>query len=196
MKVLHIIQNLKREGAQVVVFNLVTSAGGRARHVVCARDGGPLQRDLEERGVPVFVPDRYYGISATRRSLRFIDRIIESESVDIVHAHMADAAFLGWLAARKRWLPLVITHHGPDILPDCGGGFFCRIVYTILLGLAARYARCNVAVAPAVAGVLRRRLALGRNRIEVITNGVPVPGQGSGADLPGTLPRRETACRA
>ena len=130
----------------------------------------------------VFVPDGYYGMLATRRSLRFIERIIESESIDIVHAHMADAAFLGWLAARKRRLPLVITHHGPDILPDCDGGFFCRSIYAILLGFAARYARCNVAVAPAVAGVLNRRLGLGRNRIEVITNGVPVPEQAAAAD--------------
>lgn len=176
MKVLHLINNLKREGAQIVVFNLVTSGGGGARHVVGAREpGGPLQRALEERGIPVRVPDRYYGALATRQSLRFLDRIIEGEAIDVVHAHMADAAFLGWLAARKHRLPLVITHHGQDILPGCGGGFLCRTVYSVLLALAARHARWNVAVAPAVSEALHRRLALPRNRIKVIVNGVPLP---------------------
>lgn len=179
LKVLHLINNLKREGAQVVMFNLVTAGGTRARHVVCARaPGGRLQMTLAAHGVPVHVPERYHGASATRQSLRFIDRIVESESIDIIHAHMADAAFLGWLAARKRRLPLVITHHGQDILPGCGGNILCRMVYAVLLRLAAGYARCNVAVAPAVAEVLRRRLALRRGRIEVIANGVPVPEPG------------------
>jgi len=176
LRVLHLINNLKREGAQIVVANLVASAGGRARHVVCVRHpGGPLQRAIEDRGVPVFSPDSYYGTRATRRSLRFIDRIIENEAIDIVHAHMADAAFLGWLAARKRRLPLVITHHGHDILPGCSGSVLCRTVYAVFLGLAARYARRNVAVAPAVADIVRRRLLLGRDRVAVIANGVPVP---------------------
>lgn len=176
MKVLHLINNLKREGAQVVVFNLVTSAAAGARHVVCARDpGGPLQQALEERGIPVFVPDRYYGALATRKSLRFLDDIIKDETIDIVHAHMADAAFLGWLAARRHRRPLVITHHGHDILPGCGGGFLCRTVYSVLLALAAHHARWNVAVAPSVSEVLYRRLALPRNRIKVIVNGVPLP---------------------
>lgn len=182
MKVLHLINNLERAGAQVVVFNLITSAEGGARHVVSARDpGGALQTALAERGIPVFVPDRYHGALATRKSLRFLDRIIEHEAIDIVHAHMADAAFLGWLAARKHRLPLVITHHGQDILPGCGGGFLCRTVYSVLLALAAHHARWNVAVAPAVSGVLRRRLALPRNRIKVIVNGVPLPGLSSAA---------------
>lgn len=175
MNVLHLINNLRREGAQVVVFNLVTSAVG-ARHIVCAREpGGPLQSALEERGIPVFVPDRYLGARETLESLRFLDRVIENEAVDIVHAHMADAAFIGWLAARRHRLPLAITHHGHDILPGCGGGLLCRAAYSILLALAAHHARWNVAVAPAVSKVLQRRLALPRRRIRVIANGVPIP---------------------
>jgi glycosyltransferase involved in cell wall biosynthesis len=196
--VLHLINNLKREGAQIVVANLVASAGSRARHVVCVRHpGGPLQRTLEERGVPVFSPDSYYGARATRRSLRFIDRIIEREAIDLVHAHMADAAFLGWLAAKKRRLPLVITHHGHDILPACGGGVLCRIVYAVLLGFAARYAQRNIAVAPAVADVVRHRLLLGRSRVAVIANGVPVPTppDGTGARVAGGGPRIVTVGR-
>jgi glycosyltransferase involved in cell wall biosynthesis len=181
LRILHVINNLKREGAQVMVFNLVTSsAAGQARHFVCVREpGGALQPALERRGIPVFAPDRYHNARSTRVSLRFIDRIIGNEAIDIVHAHMADAAFLAWLAARKRRLPLVITHHGHDILPACNGSILCRTVYAVLLGLAARYARRNIAVAPMVADTVRRRLWLGRDRVTVIANGVPVPAPGA-----------------
>lgn len=168
-----------------MVFNLVaSSATGHARHFVCAREpGGALQPALERHGIPVFAPERYHGVRSTRSSLRFIDRIIEDESIDIVHAHLADAAFLGWLAARRRRIPLVITHHGHDILPTCDGGFLCRTAYAILLGFAARYAHRNIAVAPAVADVVRRRLLLTGERVAVIVNGVPVPPSGDATGL-------------
>jgi glycosyltransferase involved in cell wall biosynthesis len=176
LRILHLINNLRREGAQVVLFNLVTSTAGRARHVVCARaPGGALQAELEARGVRVFAPDRYHGALGTRHSLRFVDQVLENEAIHLVHAHMADCAFLGGLAAARRRLPLVITHHGQDILPGCNGSIACRFGYAILLALAARYARRNIAVAPAVADVVCRRLVVGRKRVAVIANGVPIP---------------------
>ena len=177
MRILHLINNLRREGAQVVAFNLVTcAAGAAARHAVCVRTpGGALQAALEAKGIPVFSPRRYYGALGSRHVLRLVDRVIQEEGIDLVHAHMADCAVLAALAAARRGLPLVITHHGQDILPDCGGGKTCRMVYAVLLAIAARYARRNVAVAPAVAEVVMRRLLLGRKRVEVIVNGVRVP---------------------
>ena len=175
MKVLHLINNLKREGAQVVVYNLATTPGsGHILHVVCAREpGGQLQSSLENNGVPVYVPDQYYGALHTSRSMRFISEVIDSESIDIIHAHMADAGFLGWLVARKRGMPLIITHHGHDILPVCN--FLCRAVYFICLFLSARYARRNVVVSASVAERVLGKLALKTDRVSVITNGVPIP---------------------
>jgi glycosyltransferase involved in cell wall biosynthesis len=180
MKVLHLINNLRREGAQVVVFNMLTSGAGAPDQAVCVREpGGALQPELQAHGVRVFAPDRYYGAAATRRSLQFIDEIMERERIDLVHAHMADAAFLGWRAAVRHRVPLIITCHGPDILPNCGGGWLCRAVYGLLLAAAARYAACNVAVSPAVAEVVRRRLGLAPERVSVIANGVPLPERGA-----------------
>lgn len=178
MRVLHLINNLNREGAQVVVFNLATAGGGgNARHVVCAREpGGDLQAALAARGIPVHAPDRYHGLAQTRRSLRFLAGIVRDEAIDVVHAHMADAAFLGWRLARAHRLPLVITHHGHDLLPNCGR--LCRLVYLLLLAAAAHGAGRNVAVAAPVAETLRRRLRLDAARISVIANGVPVPAHG------------------
>jgi len=115
-------------------------------------------------------------LAQTRRSLDFLAGIIRDEAIDVVHAHMADAAFLGWRLSRGHGLPLVITHHGHDLLPNCGR--LCRLTYLVLLAAAAHGAGRNVAVAPPVAATLRRRLRLGKERISVIANGVPVPADG------------------
>lgn len=159
----------------MVVFNLATSPGGnRVQHMVFAREpGGSLCSALEGSGVPVFVPNQYYGALATRHSLNFIEQVIEREAVDLINAHMADTAFLGWLAARRLKLPLVITHHGHDILPKCN--FLCRAVYAVCLAAAARYAQCNIAVSTAVAERVSSCLALKPGRVKTITNGVFVP---------------------
>ena len=177
MKVLHLINNLQREGAQVVVFNLVTSTGPSfVQHIVYAREpGGPLQSALEKCGIPIYVADQYYGALATKRSLKFIDQVIEKEAVDVVHAHMTDSAILGWLAARRRELPLVTTHHGHKILPVCS--LICRAVYFVCLFFAARYAQYNIAVSTSVANRVRRIPGLDKKSVRIITNGVPVPNE-------------------
>ena len=92
MRVLHLINNLKREGAQMVVFNLLTATTANTipiQNFVFAREsGGSLQRALEESGIPVYVTDQYNGLLATSRSLQFIFRIIEKERIDVIHAHL------------------------------------------------------------------------------------------------------------
>ena len=175
MKVLHFINNLRREGAQVVVNNLVGTVGqGRIDYLVAVRQpGGALVGEIRARGIPVLEPERYYRIWSLRQSLAFMVRICVDHRIRIIHAHLADAAFLAWLTARKLKLPLVITHHGHDILPKCGFG--CRAIYFLLLKLAARYAAVNIAVSPSVADQVRRRLQLNEQQVRVIANGVPLP---------------------
>lgn len=158
-----------------MVFNLATLPDSNdVQHAVCVREqGGALQAELERRGVPVYGPDRYYGARETRHSLRFMQTVVQREAVDIVHAHMADAAFLGWRLARRFFLPLVITHHGHDLLPRCGR--FCRLVYYALLTGATHHANRNVAVSDGIARSLRRWLLLKDEGVRIISNGVPVP---------------------
>lgn len=174
MKVLHLINNLRREGAQMVIYNLVTaSAAEHVRHLVCARQpDGALALALTRRGVPVFAPERYFPAVETMRSVHFIEQLVAHQGIDLIHAHMADAAFLGWRAARRSSRPLVITHHGHDLLPTCNP--VCRAVFYLCLMAAARYARANVAISAHVATRLRTVLGLHPGRITVIANGVPL----------------------
>jgi len=177
MNVLHFINNLNREGAQVMVKNLVTSMNKtEADYTVCLRQpGGSLVAELRDQGIKVYQPSRYFGFASSLHMVRFLRQVCVDNKIQIVHAHMADAAFLGWLVARKLKLPLIISHHGFDILVKCN--HVCRAIYFILLNLSARYAAINVAVSSSVAQRVRQLLWLPENRVQVISNGVSVPNE-------------------
>lgn len=174
MKVLHYINNLQREGAQIMVSNLVTVAGeSRIDYSVCIRQpGGALAAELSGRGIDVAEPPGYFGFRLLRRSVGFLEQVCIDRQVQIIHAHMADAAFLGWVVARKLDLPLIISHHGHDIL-ECNA--VCRFVYFVLMIFAVRYAETNIAVSPAVAERVRRLYRLKQHSVQVIANGVLIP---------------------
>lgn len=175
MNVLHLINNLEREGAQVMVANLVSATdAGPVNYSICVRQpGSQLANDLRARGVEVMEPARYFGFRSTRKSFFFIRQQCIDHRIQVIHAHLADAAILGWLVARKLNLPLVISHHGQDILPTCSP--FCRFVYCLLLMLAARSAAMNIAVSSSVADRVRQVLAVNGRRLRVIANGVHIP---------------------
>jgi len=175
MNVLHYINNLNREGAQVMVSNLVTAADkSQINYSICVRQpGGSLAAELREQGVDVVEPLQYFGFRSMRQSVIFLKQVCSENQIHIIHAHMADAAFLGWLVARKLNLPLVISHHGDDILLESNS--VCRFVYFVLLNLAVRYAAMNIAVSQSVAERVCKLLRVKEQSVQVISNGVRIP---------------------
>ena len=158
-----------------MVGNLVNAAeGGPVDYSICVRrPGSQLAGDLRARGVKVLEPARYFGFRSIRKSFFFIERQCLEHRIQLIHAHLADAAVLGWLVARKLNLPLVISHHGQDFLPTCHS--LCRCVFYLLLMLAARSAAMNIAVSSSVAERVRKLLRLSERQLRVIENGVHVP---------------------
>ena len=73
MNVLHFINNLNREGAQVMVKNLVSANHNtRINYCVCIRQpDGPLVAELREQGIEVLTPPEYYGFRSILRSFFF-----------------------------------------------------------------------------------------------------------------------------
>ena len=175
MNVLHLINNLNREGAQVMVRNLVSANhNSRVNYFVCVRQpDGPLVAELREQGIEVLTPPEYYGFRSILRFFFFLKQQCIDNRINLIHTHMADAASLGWLVARNLNLPLVISHHGHDILLKCNP--VCRCVYFVLLSFAARYAAMNVAVSPSVAERVRKLLRLNESSVQIISNGVRIP---------------------
>jgi len=145
------------------------------RHVVCAwKRGGPLKEDLEKMGIPVFEPkNSSHSLKTFKRVIRYLGSIIESEKIDIIHAHMADAAFWGSIAASKYSLPVLITHHGNQLVPK--GTFTFRLLSNILLFFTTRYAKINIAVSEPIKTKLKKRFYLNDRQVKIIKNGVPAP---------------------
>lgn len=175
MRVMHLINNLNREGAQIMVSSLVTAdSNNQVEYVVCTRQpGGALVNGLRKRGIRVIEPQNYYGFLDFRQSLKYLEEVSRTNRIELIHAHMADAAFLGWRVARKSNIPLVISHHGDDILLKCG--LLCRSIYYILLNFSARFAAMNIAVSTSVADRVLKLLFIKKQQLTIISNGVELP---------------------
>lgn len=183
MRVLHLLPNLRREGAQVFVHNLVTCAGAEnAEYVVCAwQQGGALLEAFQRGAVPAFVPARTHRFSTPWRTLGFIDEVIAGNEIHLIHAHMPDAAVWGWFAAKRRGLPLLITYHSNKLLARSNPVWSCVRFFS--LPLAARYAQCNIAISASIGERVRRSLALPSTRVCIVPNGVQIPAWNAGETI-------------
>lgn len=75
----------------------------------------PFVFELEKRGVatfPVGAPSRLH----YPRVLRDLSAIIESQRIDLMHAHLFEPSLLGAMAAARRRIPLIITRHHSDAI--------------------------------------------------------------------------------
>jgi len=97
--VLHLIDSLPREGAEMVIYDLIQQ-GDREEFniVVCALTrGGGVADMLEAIGIPVFILGRTSACDLKSFS-RFI-RLIKERQVDIIHTHLFSSHLWGGLAA-------------------------------------------------------------------------------------------------
>lgn len=175
MNILHLIHNLNRDGAQKIVYYLATGDQNSSnRHIVCAwKRGGPLKKDFDEQAIPVFVPgDNSHSLKKIRRVLKYLDSIIESQNIDIIHAHMADGAFWGSLASFRHSIPMLITHHGNNLVPQTP--LYFKYLSQLVLLFTARFAKINVTVSGSVKAKLKKLCRLNENKIVVVKNGVPI----------------------
>ena len=159
-----------------MIYNLAVWDQNSAHcHIVCAwKRGGPLKDDLEEKSVAVFVPENSsHGIKNFKRVNQYLDSIIESCKIDVIHAHMADSAFWGSLAANRHSIPMLITHHGNALVPQTP--LYFKLLSQLLLLFTARCAKINVAVSESVKQVLKKSFYLNEEKIVVVKNGVPTP---------------------
>ena len=125
-RVLHFIESLGIGGAERTVQDLAMRlpAHGIATAVCCLRDG-PLRAPLERAGVAVFclglrrrsIVLLPWFIADIARVLWRLTRLLRSHNIDILHAHIADAAMLALAAAHWCGVPLIVTFHGLGLLP-------------------------------------------------------------------------------
>ena len=98
-------------GAERVISNLASSLDpARYRAVLCLFRTGWIKERSETLGIRThIIPTR--GMTDWRWALRF-SQLLETERVDIIHAHEFDANVQGTFVAAISGIPLVATVHG------------------------------------------------------------------------------------
>lgn len=174
--VAHVIGTLSTGGAERSVVNYLAAADREEfRHsVICLGGRGELAADVEAGGVPVHVirlRRRYLPLSLLRLAWW-----MRRARVDLLHAHMFEAALFGRIAARLAGVRvMVVTEHGPELWKG-------RHHLAIDRWLNRATAR-HIAVARDGLEIRVRRERVPADRITLIPNGVAIIDHASeGAD--------------
>jgi glycosyltransferase involved in cell wall biosynthesis len=174
LRILHLIHNLKREGAQSMVATLATASDPcRVDASVCPwRDGGTYATDLHNAGVRVLEWHRSGSTPRLHAALK-LRGIAKAHHIDLVHAHMSDSAILAALALWGTRVPFIVTHHSNRLLPK--EGQVKEALRYALTRWAAHRAMRNVGVTAAVTERICYDLRVLQERVETIHNGIAHP---------------------
>ncbi|WP_134497841.1 glycosyltransferase family 4 protein [Microvirga pakistanensis] len=180
LRILHLIHNLKREGAQSMVATLAMASDPiHVEASVCPwRGGGTYVGDLRKAGVKVLEWPHAGNTPRVQAALK-LRRIVETHQIDLVHAHMSDSAVLAAAALSGTGIPFIVTHHSNRLLPKEG-----RVKSALRYALAhwaTRRAMRNVGVTAAVTERLSHDLRVSEDRLVTIHNGIAIPDQSRAA---------------
>lgn len=182
-RILLLIDDLDCGGAQQMVVSFALELHRRGLHcLVCAlHPGGSLGPRLEGSGV------RFFSLGRPRPSIaspvRFVRYVlgcladlracIRREGIEVVHAHLSDAEFLGILAGRLCGVARVaVTVHSQHPLPT-RRAFDPRTGLRVwLTRLLFNRADAVVAVSEETAAILRDVFGVRPDRLRVIINGI------------------------
>lgn len=99
-------------GAETHVLELSLELKRMGYYVVVASNGGVYEKNLEEAGIHHYrVPMNSKSPLKVRESLKLLKNIIDSENIEIVHAHGRIPAFLCGLLKKKMDFTFVTTAH-------------------------------------------------------------------------------------
>lgn len=166
--VAHVIGALTTGGAERSVVNFLLNADrGDFRHtVVCLGGRGELAAVVEAAGIPVQVlrlRRRHFPFSHLR-----LAAWLRRNQVDVVHAHMYEAALWGRLAGKLAGVPVLIaTEHGPELWKTRR--------HLVMDRWLNRWTSRHIAVARQGMEIRIRRERVPADRIVLIPNGVTVP---------------------
>lgn len=99
-------------GAETHVLELSLELQRMGYHVVVASNGGVYEKNLEEAGISHYkVPLNSKKPDKVRKSLKLLKNIIETEQIEIVHAHGRIPAFLCGILKKSMDFTFVTTAH-------------------------------------------------------------------------------------
>lgn len=173
MRVLHIIHNLDRAGAQTSLASLLRglSTQGGTHTVFAWKRSGPVAKSIETAGIEVIT-----GPGRALPAIRQVASLISARQIDVVHAHMEDAASIAFAATRVRPRPYVVTFHdGTRLLPQLP--FAKRLARTAAIRRAARGADAAIAVREGLEELIVGTLGVRNDRFITLPACVVVPSE-------------------
>jgi glycosyltransferase involved in cell wall biosynthesis len=182
MKVLHLITSLELEGAQSLLYNLISFFQRNTPHVrndLCTLyQPGYFARPLKEAGVSVHclksAPKSAYGLTFfDKYDVAFAGHLvalIKEQRYDVIHAHLFPASLVAGLSSLAvRNTPWVFTEHSAWNRRRAAP--LLRILDAFVY---SRFQRV-VAVSNQVANALTEWQPGIKHKLHVIPNGVPIP---------------------
>lgn len=144
--VVHIIDELPRDGAEVLLLDLVRRRDARMRYsVLCLVRGGPLVEEFERAGVPVVVFGRRGAVDP--RMLWRLVRWLRREHATVVHTHLFTADSYGRLAARLAGVGAVFSTVHNSVGPP---GRLRKLANRVLARLSDSVIGCGDEIAAAL----------------------------------------------
>lgn len=162
--VVHMIDELPRDGAEMLLLDLMRHRDPRMRYVVlCLVRGGPLQPEFEKLGVPVVVFGHRARIDPYL--LGGLIRWLRRERPGVVHTHLFLADSYGRLAARLAGVPAVFSTVHNIVGP--GRGLLRRVLHQGLARWSTAVVGCGDEIAQSLV-----ESGLPRARVVSIPNGI------------------------
>jgi len=180
--VCHLIERLEHGGAESLVHTLASrTPSGNYTSIVCCLQLGPLTARFESDGI------RVHCLKVRRRSLLEgplflvfvfklifgLRRVIETEQVSIIHAHLQDSIIWAAVVGAITRTPVIGTYHGLGIIPVGRQRLDPRNwLRRALYRLAGRWTDRTVAVSGPVRDVLCQQIGLDERKTVLILNGI------------------------
>ena len=144
--VVHIIDELPRDGAEVLLLDLVRRRDARMRYsVLCLVRGGPLVEEFERAGVPVVIFGRRGAVDP--HMLWRLVRWLRREHATVVHTHLFTADSYGRLAARLAGVGAVFSTVHNSVGPP---GRLRKLANRVLARLSDSVIGCGDEIAAAL----------------------------------------------
>lgn len=178
MTVCHVFSGDLWAGAEVVIFNLLTSLqrDPSLRVVAVSLNEGALTDRLRKAGVTTHVipESRHNVLGIVRRAAR----LLKAEGVSVLHAHRYKENLLAWLLAKRLGVrELVTTIHGLPESPENRGNAVQAVGWMRRLDLivVSKLFSTTVAVSDEMKRALVGQYGFREERVRVIRNGGQFP---------------------
>ncbi|HEX6141419.1 MAG TPA: glycosyltransferase family 4 protein [Geminicoccaceae bacterium] len=164
-RVLQVLPELEEGGVERGTLDIASFLAGEGWTPLVASSGGLAEEALAERGIATFrLPLAHKNPLVIRRNVRRLQRLIQDQAIDLVHARSRAPAWSAYYATRRCRVPFVTTFHGVY----GGSERWLKRRYNAIMARGDRV----IAISEHVADHVRMTFRVGPDRLRVIRRGV------------------------